>query len=250
MNPSDDVYAKGMVDWQQEDDRIVDRYRVWQLDLVRPYLGRRILEIGAGTGQLAQFLMRTHAYDKYVAIEPSPHFFASLREVATNTQNFEVLQATAPELPKSYDGAFDTVFSIHVMEHIEDDAAFLRECIRLTRPGGHVVVLVPALQFLYSPLDEKIGHFRRYEKAMLTNLAAKLGMELVVNRYDNLIGVLGWWWLCKVRGIDYHTIDNKRSFTTHVAMFTKYVLPIVSAVERHVAPPLGLNLTSVLRKPS
>ena len=107
---------------------------------------------------------------------------------------------------------------------------------------------MPALNALYSDLDKKIGHFRRYDKPMMRELARRAGAELLVNRYDNMIGVLGWYWICKVRGIDYHTAENKKALKGSFSFFSRYVLPVMSTVEKHVSPPIGLNLTAVFRR--
>jgi 2-polyprenyl-3-methyl-5-hydroxy-6-metoxy-1,4-benzoquinol methylase len=241
-----DQFAKGMTAWGEQDDRVLDRYRLWQLDLIRPFLGRRILEIGAGYGKFATALSREHAYDRYVALEPSPHFWEGLQEGARALPGVEARNGTLESVP---DRDFDTVFSIHVMEHIEDDAAFMRHCFERLRPGGHLITLVPALNFLFSELDKKIGHFRRYDKAMTAELARQNGAEIILNRYDNFIGVLGWLWVCKIRGLNYHTDGNKTKMLGYFDFFSRHVLPTVSRLEKKFAPPLGLNLTCVLRKP-
>jgi len=241
-----DEFAKGMSEWAEEDDRSLDRYRLWQMDLIRPFLGEDILEMGAGHGKFATIVGRTHPYRRYVALEPSEHFFPALKAAGEKLPNFTSLNVTVDAVVET---GFDTAFSIHVMEHVEDDFAFLREAYDRLLPGGHLITLVPALQFLYSDLDKKIGHFRRYDRAMMRTLAARLGAEVVLNRYDNLIGVAGWWWICKIRGIDYHSAGNKKALVGYFDFFSRRILPMVSRIEKHLPPPIGLNLTCVLRKP-
>jgi len=232
--------------WAEEDDRVLDTYRLWQLDLIRPFLGRRILEIGAGHGKFAALLSRSHAFERYVAAEPSDHFYRSLTETATRVPGLEPIQCTVDAVPGV---DFDTVFSIHVMEHVEDDLNFIRHAYKRLRPGGYLITLVPALGFLYSELDRKIGHYRRYDKAKARALARDVGATVVLNRYDNFIGVLGWLWVCRIRGIDYHNEKNKKALVGYFDFFSRRVLPMVSRIEKIIAPPVGLNLTCVLRKP-
>jgi SAM-dependent methyltransferase len=244
-----DSFVRGMSAWNEDDDAVLDRYRLWQLDLISPYLGRTVLEVGAGNGRFALAAHRQgRSFDRYLALEPGAHFFAGLEKVQHAIPHFTVENAVIDALPAACTGAFDTVLSIHVMEHVEDDEAFLRDCLDKASPDGYVVVLVPALNALYSDLDRKIGHYRRYDKPMMRDLARRAGGELLVNRYDNLIGVLGWYWICKVRGIDYHTDENKSALKGSFGFFSRYVLPITSAIERIVSPPIGLNLTAVLRR--
>ena len=244
-----DQYVRGMSAWNEDDDAVLDRYRLWQLDLIAPYLGQRVLEVGAGNGRFAHAAhLQGRTFARYVALEPGEHFFKGLQKLERAIPNFDVRNTVIDALPADCRGAFDTVLSIHVMEHVEDDEAFLRQCLDRVSPSGHVVILVPALNALYSDLDRRIGHFRRYDRAMMRDLARRAGADLVVNRYDNLIGVIGWYWICKVRGIDYHTAENKKALKGSFAFFSRWVLPIMSAIEKRVSPPIGLNLTAVLRK--
>jgi 2-polyprenyl-3-methyl-5-hydroxy-6-metoxy-1,4-benzoquinol methylase len=248
-----DQFAKGMVAWSTEDEGVLDNYRLWQIGLISSYLGSSTIEIGAGNGRFAEAILERKAFERYVAVEPSDHFFEGLESIASNESGvFEVRQSTVDELAedKSLLGKFDSVFSIHVMEHIEDDVDFVRKSLELIRPGGYLIALVPSLDFLYSELDRKIGHFRRYDRTKISKLAESVGAEVVVSRYDNLVGVIGWYWVCKIRGIDYHSLSNKKTLKSYFRLFSNYVLPIVSYIERVIPPPVGLNLTCVLRKPA
>lgn len=247
--PETDPFVRGMSAWSEEDDAVLDRYRRWQLDLISPHLGRRVLEVGAGNGRFAHVAhQQGRAFDRYLALEPGEHFFKGLEKLRQAIPNFTVENTVIDRLPAACSAAFDTVLSIHVMEHVEDDAAFLEQCLDKVNAAGAVVILVPAVSALYSELDRKIGHFRRYDKARMRELARLANAELVVNRYDNLIGVLGWWWICKVRGIDYHTANNKQALKGAFSFFSQYVLPVMSAIEQRVSPPIGLNLTAVFRR--
>jgi len=255
MSPSDttDPFAKGMVAWSQEDEKVLENYRLWQVGLISPYLGSRTIEVGAGNGIFAQAVLDGRSFERYIALEPSDHFFEGLKDIARETSGgVEVQQATIDEVVRdgSLLGTFDSVFSVHVLEHIEDDLNFVRKAFQLIRPGGHFVALVPALDFLYSPLDKTIGHFRRYEKAKMSRLAESAGVEVVMNRYDNLIGILGWLWVCKIRKVDYQSNENKRKLKGYFSFFSNYILPFASRIEKVVPPPIGLNLSCVLRKPA
>jgi|SRR5712664_553583 len=244
-----DTFRKGMASWTESDDQVLDRYRLWQAQLISPFLGRRVLEVGAGPGMMASFLAGSRSFDRYLALEPSEHFFPMLRKVAAGLPGLECRNCTTADVLPGLAGDFDTVFSIHVMEHVEDDAAFVSQCRDLLAPGGKAIILVPALGFLYSDLDRKIGHFRRYDRVKIRALARAVDMELVLNRYDNLIGALGYLWVCKIRKVDYHNGGNKKTLLRWFRLFSDYVLPVVSAVEKRIPPPIGLNLTAVLQKP-
>lgn len=244
----DDGVTKGMSSWGTEDDAAITNYTEWQATLIRPYLGSRVLEIGAGTGRMTELLLRDATrFGRYVALEPSQHFFPML---SARLPKVEALNATIDGLGAEYDAAFDTVFSVHVLEHIEDDSGFLRSADRLLRPGGTLVTMVPALNWLMSPLDHNIGHHRRYDKGMMRSLAQRLGYQISVCRYDNLVGVAGYWWVCKAQKTHYQTPGKKKKLVGAFRFFDRVVLPLASRVEAVIPPPLGLSLTAVFVKPA
>jgi hypothetical protein len=86
------------------------------------------------------------------------------------------------------DERFDAILYIDVLEHIEDDVAELERSAARLRPGGHIIVLSPAHQGLYSEFDKAIGHFRRYSKASLL-AAAPPGLRLVEAFYLDAVGM-------------------------------------------------------------
>src|SRR5260370_1077143 len=116
--------------------------------------------------------------DELLAIEPSPHFCSLLQNRAGNLPKTTLIQAETAELLPKYTSHFDSVYSVHVMEHIANDRQFLEEMLALTRSGGNVIILVPALPFLFSELDRNIGHYRRYNKKMVRALIRGLPVEI------------------------------------------------------------------------
>jgi SAM-dependent methyltransferase len=122
----------------------------------------RVLEVGAGEGALGARLARR--YD-YVGVEPDPRSRARARErVGT------VLEA----LP---DDTFDLVCAFEVLEHVEDDEDELRAWRERLRPGGWLLVSVPAHERRFGPADRRVGHVRRYEPDRLAALLAETGFE-------------------------------------------------------------------------
>jgi SAM-dependent methyltransferase len=133
-------------------------WKTYVAGLVRPWLGARVLDVGAGIGGNIPALFRDPVKE-WVALEPDPALagqieHASRVEVGT-------LDALTPS------DRFDAILYMDVLEHIEDDALELSRAVRHLMPGGRLIVLVPAHQFLFSPFDAVIGHFRRYSRTML-----------------------------------------------------------------------------------
>lgn len=131
---------------------------------VRPYVRGRILEIGAGIGANTVELAR--AGDDWTCLEPDAALAARLeRRLAAAGLPFRAIRGTTADIDAG--DRYDCAIYIDVLEHIEDDRAELARAAALLRPGGRVIVLAPAHQFLFSPFDASIGHFRRYSRATL-----------------------------------------------------------------------------------
>ena len=242
---SNDV-AKGMVHWEASDCDNLSNYTRLQTEWILPYIGRRVLEVGAGGGRLTSTLHAQVKFDRYVAVEPSP---VLLKQFQSRCPGVEVNQTRIEDLPAQYSSEFDTILLVHVLEHIEEDLEFLRRLCRFLKPGGRIIILVPALNWLMSDLDRNIGHFRRYDNGMMRRLSDELGLPLEVLRYENLIGIPGWLWFCKIRKVHYQESGSKRKLFWAFNIFDKYILPWIAKIEKWIPPPIGLHLTAILKDP-
>jgi SAM-dependent methyltransferase len=160
----------------------------WQRQ-VTPFLGRRILEVGAGIGTVTRDLCGPEI-EHWVALEPDPAMAAGLAEDAGAGRLPAVCETRCGTTGDLASGErFDTALYIDVLEHIEDDRAEVaRVCGHLV-PGGCLIVLVPAHQALYTPFDAAIGHFRRYGMKRLLAVAAEATVPRCV-RYLDSVGLL------------------------------------------------------------
>jgi 2-polyprenyl-3-methyl-5-hydroxy-6-metoxy-1,4-benzoquinol methylase len=160
----------------------------WQSQIT-PFIGKRVLEVGAGLGTVVQDL-RHLAIDQWVALEPDPTMAGRLSSLS---QSGALPRFCAPRLGTTADitteEQFDTVLYADVLEHIDDDRAELARAARYLAPNGTLIVLAPAHQWLFSPFDAAIGHFRRYELAQLVDLRPP---DLIVARarYLDAVGLL------------------------------------------------------------
>jgi SAM-dependent methyltransferase len=137
----------------------------------------RLLEIGSGAGSLLADLHK--AGFTCEAVETSEEARALSAKLLADLSKIVV----HPELPKGEDGKFDLLFSFEVLEHIADDAAALRDWMRLLRPGGRVLLSVPAHAKKWTATDIWAGHVRRYDRADFVRLAESAGIR--VERCDN-----------------------------------------------------------------
>jgi 2-polyprenyl-3-methyl-5-hydroxy-6-metoxy-1,4-benzoquinol methylase len=160
----------------------------WQRQ-VSGFLGRQVLEVGAGIGSVTRSLCGPDT-SRWVALEPDPEMAARLGEEVRDgglPPTCEIRCATTSDLAS--DEIFDTALYIDVLEHIEDDTAEVARVCRHLAPGGHLIVLAPAHQALYTPFDAAIGHFRRYAMRRLLAVAAE-GTTPRRTRYLDSVGLL------------------------------------------------------------
>ena len=155
---------------------------------LRRFILGDVLEVGAGLGATSRFLC-DGTQRSWTCLEPDPALHrqleASLRATPLPSSG-RTLQGTVASLPP--DERFDTILYVDVLEHIEDDRKELALSAARLRNGGHVVVLAPAHQALYSPFDQAIGHFRRYSRPSLL-AAAPSTLRPVAAYYLDAVGM-------------------------------------------------------------
>ncbi|MFZ2959379.1 MAG: glycosyltransferase [Candidatus Ozemobacteraceae bacterium] len=219
---------------------LAPRFNRWMADIIRPFLGRKVLEIGAGIGNMtSRFLPR----DEYIASEIDKQHLETLYSRfghegrakiqsldLNNSSHFEQLRET-----------MDTVICINVLEHIEDDISALRRMFQTLKPDGRIVVLVPQDPGLFGSLDRAVGHFRRYTK---TDLQEKLaGVGFCVERlFDfNKPGVPGW------------LVNGRILGRTELGKLPMKIFDHLVWLFRHLdslLPWKGLSVVAVARKPA
>jgi SAM-dependent methyltransferase len=246
MLSKQDAFAKGMVESGDEHFDLTPELDRFQYRMIRPHLGRNILEVGAGPGRIARLLLqdKTLSYERYVVSEPSDHFFEQLQR---RVEGAALVQGVTSDLAKQYARSFDTIFSVHVLEHVEDDRQFVEDCLQMLAPGGKLVILVPALQFLYSELDRQIGHYRRYDKGMIRKLVIGSGCRIEKMYYTNFLAVFASLIMFKLVKLDYQkSTTNKSRFVLLEQLYSRYLIPVIDLMERFLPMPMGLNLTVVI----
>ena len=170
------------------------RYNRWMFDRLRPWVGRRVLEIGAGIGNMSAFLVDQPRVERVVLTDTEPYYLGRLRERFAGRPDVSVTELRLPAVSAGLVAErLDTVVCLNVLEHIASDRASLRAMHDLLVPGGRLVLLVPSLRALYGTLDEALGHFRRYVPAELSEKVRAAGFRLRHLEYFNLAGVPGWW---------------------------------------------------------
>jgi ubiquinone/menaquinone biosynthesis C-methylase UbiE len=141
--------------------------RYWSRQLA-PFIGSNVLEVGAGIGTNTP-LLASSRQQRWVCLEPDLALVATLQSkidtLGSRPTVLDVIGGDLKSLPS--ESTFDTILYIDVLEHIENDQAELETAYRLLSPGGHLIVLSPAHQFLFTIFDQGLGHFRRYSRETL-----------------------------------------------------------------------------------
>lgn len=172
------------------------RYNRWLMERILPWVGRRVLEIGAGVGSMSAFLID---HERLVLSDTDPHYLGRLRERFGRQPNVAVVSLRLPAFDETLvQERLDTIICLNVLEHVRDDQISLGTMRRLLQPGGRLVLLVPALPAIYGTLDRALGHFRRYTPAELERKYVEAGFRMRHREYFNLAGVPGWWFTGRV----------------------------------------------------
>jgi glycosyltransferase involved in cell wall biosynthesis len=167
------------------------RFTKWMADTIRPYLGDRVLEIGAGIGNLTSNLVpRT----MYWASDVNPHYLERLKRL-TSSRPYLQVQYTDASAEETYPPQqFDTVICLNVVEHLEDDVRALSNIRGALEKNGRAIILVPNGPGLYGTLDRALGHYRRYTRKQLVEVCERAGFRVEEVLKFNRIGAPGWWW--------------------------------------------------------
>ena len=151
---------------------------------VRPFLGHRVLEVGAGIGTITRLLHEPGR--EWVAVEPDSHLADRIRTWAHDPPQagLSVLTGSIADVPAGE--TFDSILYFDVLEHIEDDVGEVATAFAKLAPGGRIIVLAPAHPWLFTSFDESIGHFRRYNRAMMRDIQPAGAAELTCEYLDSV----------------------------------------------------------------
>ncbi len=141
-------------------------WKRYYTSILQSYLGRRVVEVGAGLGATTQTIC-DGSQEEWICLEPDPALRSQIDLLISSRQLPPCCVARGGQVSGLETTArFDSFVYIDVLEHIADDRAELESAAARLVPGGRLIVLSPAFNFLYSPFDRSIGHHRRYDKGM------------------------------------------------------------------------------------
>ncbi len=219
-------------------------YHRWILNEFRPFLGKNLVEVGAGSGSFSEMLLGEKP-ETLAMVEPS-EMFSHLRqnvaqiETETRTTFFQTIFAAARTEIINQKRP-DSVVYVNVLEHIEDDSAELEMIYDTLENKGRCFIFVPALMALYGDFDRRIGHFRRYTKSEIEEKCRAAGFKVLKLKYFDFAGMLPWF-------VKYKLLKSDSLESGAVELYDKFVVPAIRLAENLITPPVGKNLLLIAEK--
>jgi len=217
------------------------RFNNWMVKVIKPYLGNRIFEIGAGIGNVSRQLPQR---EKLIVSDYEQRAVAVLEDVfmyneLVEVHNVDITKKSTVETVGS--GICDTVVCLNVLEHIEDDTDALRNMRHLLEPGGRLVLLVPQYPRLFGTYDRSLGHHRRYTRKMLDETLRQAGFRVQRIFNFNFPAIFGW--------ILTSQVFKKKSFSKWQIKFFDIMTPAFDIIERYLPLP-GISLIAIAESTS
>ena len=221
-------------------------YHRWILEIFKPYLGKHLVEVGAGLGSFSELILSHHSCETLSLVEPSDRMGKRLlgraSEINTSTRvqayHATFLQAAPSIIARQVP---DSIIYVNVLEHIADDEEELSSVYSNLAHAGHALIFVPALPRLHGSLDERFGHFRRYTKPELGSKLQRAGFKVLRSAYFDFPGIAPWWIMSRLLRAD--TLRGGA-----VSFYDRLVVPTLRRIETLVPPPIGKNIIAVARK--
>ncbi len=223
---------------------IANRYNKWMYDSIKRFCFDPLLEIGSGIGSISGFFIDDE--QKIMLSDTEVEFCNFLsREFQDNSNllgivKIDLVHKDFDSVYSNHFGKFSSVFSLNVVEHIDDDNLALKNAAKFLKPGGNLVILVPAYQILFNSIDRSLGHFRRYTKSGLTSLFKQNDFEIIHKKYFNLVGIIAW----LISG----AIQNNKSIPPGQLKLYNFFVPLFKMIDKMIFHSAGLSVIVTGRK--
>lgn len=217
-------------------------YNAWLYHVITPYLKGTVLDIGSGTGSIAEHFIDHPSVDKVILSDANTDFVLALKEQFRKYENFSVITLDISHSGASDNaliGSCDSITCINVLEHIEDDISALVNLKRYLKKEGRLILVVPNFSCLYGSLDQLVGHYRRYDRRDLDNKIIRSGYLPEKNFYFNMAGVFTWFLAGKIL--------RKKRFPPKVCKNLDNCVPLLEKIEKHLKPFFGQSMVRICR---
>jgi len=208
-------------------------YNQWTVKKFESFLTGDILEVGCGIGNFTNFLKK---YGNVWSIDINENYLKQFMDTDIKIGLGDIEKGEYFFKNKK----FDTIVCLNVLEHIKDDKRALQNMLLLLKTGGHLILLVPAYDFLFGEIDKSIGHFRRYDKNKLKSLLKDMGFKIIKSRVINFLGGVGWFLSSKL-------FSESKINESKIKVFN-FIAPFFLSLENLIEPPLGTSILIIARK--
>jgi len=208
-------------------------YLTYIAKLVNRYISSEgiTVDFGAGNGLQSSFMCRPH--DRYFCVDNDPRMQDELRELGYQVSS---------SLNTFKSNSVETVVSVNCLEHIERDDTVISEILNILKVDGKVVIYVPALPFLFSEMDRKVGHYRRYTKKSLVALFSESEFEINKVMYVDVLGIFA------TILYKYLPTDSASTSKKGLKFFDRFLVPGTILLDRFIRYGIGKNLLIVATK--
>jgi SAM-dependent methyltransferase len=220
--------------------RSARNYYRWLLQEIDRNCGDVVLEIGAGTGEIAEGLLKEGR--KLILNEMDELLYIQLKSRFNNNSNVKIIKGDINVMKRDIfkitgssgkDEKVDTVLMINVLEHIKDDVLILRKAKEILGNSGRLILYVPAHRWLYGEYDRVLGHYRRYSKKLLKNILEGGGFKVKILKGMHFTGVFGW--------LMYRLTGVRRHNEAMVRLYDRLVIPVSRFIEERLGIRWGLS---------
>ena len=221
---------------------LAQNYRKYQHKLIKNFVKRKILEVGAGNGQI----INDYVYDnnnEIFLLEINSDMHDLLKKKFNLNKNVKIINSTIQNLNQQ----FDTILYLDVIEHIEDHEKEILDAYSKLENDGYLVFIVPAFQNLFSNFDASVGHYRRYEKKFFLEFAKKNKIKCIKAHYFDSIGYFIIIISKLFNFMNFYIHKNKDTVTLGIK-FWNLLIPISKILDKILFNSVGKSLICVYQK--
>ncbi len=224
---------------------LLSNYYLWYYDLLKEYLGDRIIDFGCGTGIILSTIHSRKNYNLLVGVDISK--FNIDYNLMKGVEKVELYCADFNDLDFSIliKKNIDTIFLLDVLEHIDSDVEFLEKIYFNMPKGAKLIIKVPNAQFMFNELDKASGHFRRYSKGELNRKCKQVGFNNISLRYMNLVGGLVYL-TKKIKKTENATFSE--TYSDKKLKIINKLIPSFQCIDKINVFPFGLSILGVYEK--
>lgn len=206
-----------------------------------PHVRDRVLEVGAGIGAVTRALLHD-GVEQWTCLEPDPKLAARIVDTLSGhplRDRVDTICGVISDLePKP---RYDTILYVDVLEHIQDDSEELQRSAKMVREGGAIIVLAPAYDWLFSPFDKAVGHFRRYDAtSVVAATPANLRPDKVF--YLDSIGLL-------VSFANKILLRQSIPARWQILFWDRLLIPLSRIMDQLIRFRAGRSIVAIWRKP-